>query len=73
MADDNCGHVFTSATHQPVRVCEHGVQWVDKIRCADCEELVVLRVYDDPRDDRLTGKLHPDGEHVRKAMKGEGP
>ena len=68
MTEDNCGHLFTTGTHQPVRVCEHGVMWVDKVRCSDCDTQVVLRVYDDPRDDRIRDKLHPDGEHVRQVM-----
>jgi hypothetical protein len=61
MLYDECGHLFTSASHQPARICEHGVMWVDKVRCKDCDALVVLRVYDDPRDDRLRLALPPDG------------
>jgi hypothetical protein len=69
MADEHCAHLFTHATHSLVDVRTHGMMWLDRVRCDDCPEQVVLRVYDDPRDDRLREHLHPDGEHVRLSEK----
>ncbi|MGF0117436.1 hypothetical protein ACQFYA_14100 [Promicromonospora sp. Marseille-Q5078] len=46
-----CAHLFTSGRHTPVSERAHGWMHADVIVCSDCDEKVVLRVYDDHRDD----------------------
>lgn len=57
---DGCLHLFSSALHKPISRRRHGMQYVDKIECNDCPETVVLRTFDDPRDDN-SRFLPPDG------------
>lgn len=57
---ERCLHLFSHALHKPLTRRPHGWQYVDKIECSDCDESVVLRTFDDPRDDN-SRFLPPDG------------
>ncbi|GAA1740437.1 hypothetical protein GCM10009809_39960 [Isoptericola hypogeus] len=58
-----CAHVFTSGRHTPVSERAHGWMHVDVITCADCDEKVILRVYDDRRDDPMRNRPLTWGEN----------
>lgn len=57
---DRCLHLFSTALRKPLTQRRHGWQYVDLVRCSDCDEVVVLRTFDDPRDDN-SRFLPPDG------------
>lgn len=62
---DRCLHLFSHAIHKPLTKRRHGWQYLDQIACSDCPEVVVVRTFDDPRDDN-SRLLPPDGPATRK-------
>lgn len=57
---DGCLHLFTRALRKPLTERRHGWQYVDQITCNDCPEKVLVRTFDDQRDDN-SRFLPPDG------------
>lgn len=62
---DRCLHLFTHTTRRPMGRRRHGGQYVERVRCNDCEATVMVRTFDDPRDD-LDRFLPPDGPATTK-------
>ncbi|MFC8596829.1 hypothetical protein [Isoptericola sp. NPDC057191] len=67
-----CAHVFTTARHIPIGRRKNGAVHVDVIDCADCDAKVILRVYDDPRDDPFSRRPMTWGENYRATGTGDG-
>jgi hypothetical protein len=55
-----CEHLETRVGKAPGTMRRHGVMWIERIWCDECQAAVTLRTFDDPRDDH-SHLLPPDG------------